>query len=263
MSSLKYTSKLQGKLVVVVGGTSGIGFAVAEAAVEHGAIVVVASSRQEKVNRAVHRIQQAYADAADRIRGKTVDLGSDNVEQQIHALYGFATEAGKRKLDHIVVTAGEPFGTIPLGDVTPQVVSDVYRVRMVGCTMLAKVAMQYLDISAASSFTLTSGVSDAKPTAGWTAMAPVGAAVRGLTHALANDMKPVRVNCVCPGAVKTELFDTFAGDRLAEILDTYRAKTLTGNVGTPEDLAECYICAMKSTFMTGQEMTCDGGYLLC
>jgi NAD(P)-dependent dehydrogenase (short-subunit alcohol dehydrogenase family) len=270
--SLKYTNKLQGKLVVVVGGTSGIGFAVAEAAVEHGAIVVVASSQQEKVNRAIHRIQQAYADAADRIRGKTVDLSSENVEEQIHALYTFATEAAAaaaaggskpRKIDHIVMTAGEGFGTVPLEDVTPRVVSDLYKVRMVGCTMLAKLAMQYLDISAASSFTLTSGVSDAKPTVGWTAMAPVGAAVRGLTHALANDMKPVRVNCVCPGAVKTELFDKFARDRLDEILDMYRAKTLTGHVGTPEDLAECYICVMKNKFMTGQEITCDGGYLLC
>ena len=94
-------------------------------------------------------------------------------------------------------------------------------------------------------------------------MAPVGSAVRGLTHALANDMKPIRVNCVCPGAVKTELFDGFAGDRLQEVLDMYKAKTLTGSVGAPEDLAECYIMVMKNKFMTGQEISADGGYLLC
>ncbi|OCT52626.1 short-chain dehydrogenase [Cladophialophora carrionii] len=261
--ALKYTNKLQGKLVVVVGGTSGIGFGTAEAAVEHGATVVVASSKQAKVSRAVQRIQQAYPDAADRIRGTTVDLSSDNVEEQIDALYDFATEAGKRPLDHVVVTAGEGFGMVPLANVTPQSIVDPYKIRLVGCTMLAKIAMRYLTVSAASSFTLTGGVSDAKPTAGWTVMAPVGAAVRGLTHALANDMKPVRVNCVCPGAVRTEMFDAFTGDRLQEVLDMYTAKTLTAHIGTPEDLAQCYLAVMENKFMTGQEITCDGGYLLC
>src|SRR6202000_871262 len=110
---------------------------------------------------------------------KTVDLSSDNVEDQIIALYDFATDGGQHKLDHIVQTAGEGFGLVPLAEVTPQAMADLYKVRMVGCTMLAKVAVRYLNASAASSFTLTSGVSDAKPTVGWTAMAPVGSAVRG------------------------------------------------------------------------------------
>ncbi|KAJ9617003.1 hypothetical protein H2200_000724 [Cladophialophora chaetospira] len=258
---LKYTNNLQGKRIVIVGGTSGIGFAAAEAAVEHGAIVVVASSKQEKVDSAVQRIQKAYPNALDRVCGTRVDLSSQNVEERIMALYEFATEAGKHKLDHVVLTMGDSFGPIPLANVTPQDILDVYQVRIIGSTILAKIAMRYLNISASSSFTLTSGVSDLKPTVGWTVMAPVGAALRGLTHALANDMKPVRVNCVCPGAVKTELFDNFAGDRLEEILDTYKAKTLTGSVGAPEDLAECYISVMKNKFMTGQEITADGGYL--
>jgi NAD(P)-dependent dehydrogenase (short-subunit alcohol dehydrogenase family) len=260
--SPKYINKLQGRRVVVVGGTSGIGFATAEAAVEYGAIVVVASSKQEKVDRAVDRIQTAYPDAADRIRGKTVDLSSADIEGQITALYDFATDGGKQKLDHIIVTAGDSFGMVALADVTPDAIAAVYKVRMVGCTLLAKIAMRYLKVDATSSFTVTSGVSDAKPTVGWTAVAPVGAALRGLTHALANDMKPIRANCVCPGAVKTELFENFAGDRLQEILDMYKAKTLTGRVGEPEDLAECYISIMKNKFMTGQEVTADGGYLL-
>ncbi|EXJ76547.1 uncharacterized protein A1O5_01055 [Cladophialophora psammophila CBS 110553] len=261
--SLKYTNKLQGKRVIVVGGTSGIGFATAEAAVEYGAIVVVASSKQEKVDKAVERIQKAYPDAGDRIRGKTVDLSSDNVEEQIVAVFDFATDGGKHKIHHVAETAGGTFGVMPLAEVTPAVTAEVYKVRITGCTMLAKISMRYLDISRTSSFTLTSGVSDAKPTAGWTVMAPIGAAKRGLTHALANDMKPIRVNCICPGAVKTELFDSFAGDGLQKILDHYTAKSLINTIGAPEDLAECYMCAMKSDFMTGQEITADGGFLLC
>ncbi|KIW29805.1 uncharacterized protein PV07_05592 [Cladophialophora immunda] len=261
--SLKYTNKLQGKRVVIVGGTSGIGFAAAEAAVEYGAIVVVASSRQEKVDRAVERIQKAYPSAGDRIRGKTVDLSSDDVEEQIVALFDFATDGGKHKLHHVAETAGGTFGVMPLADVTPAATAEVYKVRITGCTMLAKVSMRYLENSRTSSFTLTSGVSDAKPTAGWTVMAPIGAGKRGLTHALANDMKPIRVNCVCPGAVKTELFDSFGGEGLRQILDFYTARSLINTIGAPEDLAECYLCVMKNNFMTGQEITADGGFLLC
>ncbi|OAP61667.1 hypothetical protein AYL99_03870 [Fonsecaea erecta] len=261
--SLKYINKLQGKRVIIVGGTSGIGFAAAEAAVEYGAIVVVASSKQDRVDRAVERIQQAYPGAGDRIRGTTVDLNSDDVEEQVEALFNFATDGGKHKLHHVAETAGGTFGMMPLADVTPAAIAEAQKVRITGCTMLAKVAMRYLEVSRTSSFTLTNGVSDAKPSPGWTIMAPIGAAKRGLTHALANDMKPIRVNCVCPGAVKTELFDSFGGDRLQQIVDFYTAKTLINTIGTPEDLAECYICAMKNNFMTGQEITADGGFLLC
>jgi NAD(P)-dependent dehydrogenase (short-subunit alcohol dehydrogenase family) len=260
--SLKYSNKLHGKRVVVVGGTSGIGFSTAEAAVEYGAIVTVASSTQHKVDRAIARIQAQYPEAKDRIRGKTIDLNAKTVEEEIVALYDFASDGGKQKLDHVVTTAGGTFSTVPLADATAEAMVDLYQVRMVGTLMLAKIAMRYLHVSAESSFTLTGGVSDAKPTKGWTMLAPVGGAARALTHALANDMRPVRANCICPGAVMTELFRGFGRDKLQEIVDLYTAKTLTGSIGEPEDLALCYISVMKNKFMTGQEVTVDGGYLL-
>lgn len=259
----KYINKLQGKRVVVIGGTSGIGFATAEAAMEYGAIVVVASSQQDKVDRAVHRIRTSYPEAKDRISGTTLDLGAADVEDQVAALFDFASDHGRHKLDHIIETAGGPFRQVPLADVTPEKVQDVLQVRLTGTLIVAKIAMRYLHIGPESSLTLTSGVSDSKPTMGWAIMAPVGAAKKGMTRALALDMKPVRVNCVCPGATKTELFDHFAADRLEEVLESYRAKTLTGTIGTPEDLAECYLSAMKNYFMTGVEIYADGGYLLC
>jgi len=258
----KYVNKLQGKRVVVIGGTSGIGFAAAEASVEYGATVVVASSKQEKVDNAVARIRKSCPDARDLIRGKTVDLGAENVEEQLIALFDFATEDGKHKLDHIVDTAGDSFRMSPLQEVTREKITAPLKVRLTGTLMMAKVAMKYLNLSPASSFTTTSGVSDAKPVQGWTLMAPIGAAKKGLARALANDMKPIRVNCVCPGAVKTELFDHFGAERLEQIIEMYKAKTLTNTIGTPEDLAECYLCSMKNNFMTGVEIYADGGYLL-
>ncbi|KAI1621979.1 hypothetical protein EDD37DRAFT_502104 [Exophiala viscosa] len=259
----KYINKLQGKRIVIIGGTSGIGFATAEASIEYGAIVVLASSQQSKVDQAVHRIQTSYPEAKDRISGKTLDLAASDVEDQVTSLFDFASDSGTSKLDHVVDTAGGTFRQIPLSEITPEKVQDVLQVRLTGGLIVAKIAMRYLNVSPESSLTVTSGVSDLKPTQGWAIMAPVGSARKGMMRALAQDMKPIRVNCVCPGATKTELFDRFAADRLEEIMASYRAKTLTGTIGTPEDLAECYLSAMKNAFMTGVEIYADGGYLLC
>ena len=259
----KYINKLQGKRVVVIGGSSGIGFAAAEASVEYGAIVAVASSKQRKVDNAVARIQKSYPEAGDRIRGKTIDLRAENLEEQIVALFDFATDGGKHKLDHVIFTAGDSFGLIPLEEFTPDKFDAVYRVRLIGAMMLAKIGVEYLNKSPTSSFTTTSGVRDNKPFPGFAAIAPVGAAVKSLTRALANDLKPIRVNCVCPGPVKTEGFDHIGKDELKQVLENFRNQTLTKTIGTPEDLAECYICSMKNNFMDGVEIYADGGHLLC
>src|ERR1700744_1071718 len=105
--SPKYSNKLEAKRVLVIGGTSGIGFCVAEACVEFGAIVTVASSRQEKVDKAVERLCTSYPDARTRISGHTVDLASSDVEEALKVLLEFTAKEGK--LDHIVHTAGDSF----------------------------------------------------------------------------------------------------------------------------------------------------------
>lgn len=259
----KFINKLEGKRVLIVGGSSGIGFASAEAAIEHGASVIIASSKSDKVQSAITRICQAYPEAKDRITGQAVDLSADDAEEQIVALFDFATEKGKHNLDHVIETAGDNFRLAPLTETTREKILAPTKVRLVGVSLLAKIALRYLNSSHRSSFTLTSGVSDLKPVPGWSVIAPIGAAKKGLTHALAHDMKPIRVNCVCPGAVRTELFNHFAADQMDRILASYVEKTLTGHIGTPEDLAEVYLCVMKNDFITGTELYSDGGYLLC
>lgn len=255
----KYLNKLEGKRVVVVGGTSGIGFAAAEAAVEYGAIVTVASSNQAKVDRAVERLRESYPDAVARVRGKTLDLSDDSLEEKVVALYEFAAQGNK--LDHIIETAGDVFGPTPLSEFTPEKSLASYKLRLTGSIILAKVALRFLNMNPTSSFTLTSGVADSKPQAGWAGVAPTAAAKKGLMRSLTNDLKPVRVNCVCPGAVKTEMYGAF-GDQVDAFVEMQRLKTLTGTIGKPEDLAECYLSIMKNYYINGAEIYVDGGFLL-
>ncbi|EWC44151.1 hypothetical protein DRE_06976 [Drechslerella stenobrocha 248] len=259
----KYLNKLEGTRVLVVGGTSGIGFCVAEASIEHGATVIVASSRQESIDRTIARITASYPEAAGRISGKTCNLASDDLEDQIIALYEFATNNGADKLDHVAVTAGDALNLTPISQVTLDITTRISRVRLVGSLLLTKHAPTYLNVSFKSSITFTSGVNGAKPGDGWAAVAPFATAIEGLGRGAAKDIKPIRVNVVSPGAVKTELFANFGDEaKQAAIVERYAKQTLTGHIGTPEDLAEAYLHMMKNWFVTGALTQIDGGYLL-
>jgi len=78
-----------------------------------------------------------------------------------------------------------------------------------------------------------------------------------MARGLAVDLKPIRVNCVSPGAIETELWDSFeGGDRKQRIMDPYKSKTLLGTVGKPEDMAEAIsvlderrVCDRHHTFV--------------
>lgn len=100
------------------------------------------------------------------------------------------------------------------------------------------------------------------PSPGWSTFANVLGSVESLARGLAIDLKPVRVNCVIPGAVHTELFDSIPSDHLEATLESMRKETIMHTVGTPEELAEVYLFLMKSTFSTGTTVTADGGRMV-
>ena len=86
-------------------------------------------------------------------------------------------------------------------------------------------------------------------------------AAEGLTRGLAVDLAPVRVNCVCPGVIETELFNRY-GDARAEMLKVMTQKQLIQRPGTPGEAAEAYLTCMRNTYMTGQVLKIEGGVAL-
>ena len=259
----KYSNKLKGKRVLVIGGTSGIGFCVAEACIEFGAIVTVASSRQEKIDKTIERLTTSYPDAKARILGHTIDLATSDVEGALQTLFEFAAMEGK--LDHIVNTAGDSSGPMNITETTPEEIQKYGKVRYVSALMMAKVAPQYMHQTSQSSITITGGVSSTKPAPGWTTIAGWGAAKEGMARGLAVDLKPIRVNLVSPGAIDTEIFDNYSGGnpaRRKQLIELYGSKSLLGKCGSPEDIAEAYLYMMRDTFVTGHVLLTNGGYLL-
>lgn len=279
---VKYTQKLKGKKVLVTGGTSGrtynlstsagrleqllsahhigIGFCVAEALVESGAIVIVSSSSAERVDKAVKRLQQSYPSASSQVSGHATDLGTDEtLEANVKSLL---EKCGK--LDHIVHTAGESLSTVQLTleNATLSQMKQAGMVRFFAPLMIAKHARQYLNPGPESSFTITTGSTSERPMPGWSIITSFATGLQGMTRSLALDLKPIRVNLVSPGAVDTELWDSMGEEAKQSLLKQIGSKLATGRVPGPEDIAESYLYLMKDSNITGSMISTNGGTLL-
>ncbi len=114
------------------------------------------------------------------------------------------------------------------------------------------------------SITFSSGIASARPPqAGWTLGSSICAAMEGLTRALAIELKPLRVNIVSPGFVRTPLWsDIPEADREA-MYAAAGERLPVGRVGLPEDLAAAYLFLMNQPFATGQTLVVDGGGCWC
>ena len=236
---------LNGKRVVILGGTSGIGLATAKAAQGQGAAVVVASSRSQ-------RVESALAALQGKAQGEVVDLAD---ESQVRALF---ERLGA--FDHFVYSAGETLHLETLDKIQIDQARGFVNLRFWGAFMAAKYGSPH--IRPGGSITLTNGAAGLRPHKGWTVAASVCGAMESLTRALAVELAPIRVNAVCPGVVKTELWGGMTeSDREAMYRDIGR-KLPVGRVGEADDLAQAYLYLMQENYSTGQVIVVDGGGVL-
>ncbi|OAP58862.1 hypothetical protein AYL99_06159 [Fonsecaea erecta] len=265
MTTPKYTNKLANTVVLVIGGTSGLGFGLAEALLEHRvAHLYISSSRQQKVDSAVARLRAAYPDshATTTVTGLACNLGDEaTLEANIQALFA---QIG-RKLDHVVFTAGDPLAAKPLGDVDMPFMKQAGMVRFFAPFFVAKEAVAHLTPGPASSVTLTTGSVSEKPIPNWAVVASYASGLFGMTRGLALELKPVRVNLISPGGVDTELWEASLGgdkDKVKATLEGMKAHTATGEVGQVEDVVEAFLYVLKDKNVTGTCIRSDGGVFL-
>ncbi len=86
---------------------------------------------------------------------------------------------------------------------------------------------------------------------GWTLASGMAGATESVSRGLAVDLAPIRVNCVVPGAVYTELWDGMGQEQKDKMMKGMEGKLLTEKMGMPEDVAEAYLFCMKSAYVTG------------
>jgi NAD(P)-dependent dehydrogenase (short-subunit alcohol dehydrogenase family) len=231
--------------IIILGGTSGIGLAVAQAAAAEGAQVVVVSSTAS-------RLQAALATLPAGAQGETVDLLDEAAVRAFFARMG--------PFDHLVYTAGEALTLARLGDLEVATARRSFELRYWGAFAAAKAAAG--QIRPSGSLVFTSGVAGARPGMGWSVAASICSAMEGLTRALALELAPLRVNIVSPGVVQTPLWrDMTSADRDALYASESR-RLPVGHVASAEEIAQGYLYLMRQSFVTGQTLAIDGGGLL-
>lgn len=236
---------LTNKKVIILGGSSGIGLATAKAATVDGANVIIVSSNQQRVNKAL-------AELPGSAQGVTIDLTD---EQEVK---NFFINLGN--FDHLVYTAGENLQLAPITDVTLPDAQKFFNLRYWGAFTAVKYASSY--INTGGSITLTGGIASARPQSGWALGASICAAMEGFTRAMAIELAPVRVNLVSPGVVKTNLWNNMTETDRETFYATIGNTLPVKHVGKAEEIAQTYLYLMNQQYSTGQIIVVDGGSVL-
>jgi NAD(P)-dependent dehydrogenase (short-subunit alcohol dehydrogenase family) len=117
-------------------------------------------------------------------------------------------------------------------------------------------------ITTRGSITLTNGVVAHRPRKGAALNTAMAGAIEHLTRALAVDLAPVRVNCVCPGFVLTEVWNSIPEETRQEQLRRMTSRLPLPRAGEPSEVAEAYLYVMRGGYTTGQVLVVDGGTTL-
>jgi NAD(P)-dependent dehydrogenase (short-subunit alcohol dehydrogenase family) len=261
--------------ILVIGGSSGIGFAVAQLSLAQGAArVAIASSNPTRVANAVERLKSSFPDHVEgQIKGHVCDLSADDAEVRLEKLFTEVTVGSdggeKALLDHIIYTAVSPtsVGAKPIQEISRTSILAPAPLNLVVPLLLAKTALPHLKQNmpkSTSSLIFTSGRIADKPIPNWTVSAAYATALQGMTRGLALDLAPlrVRVNLVNPGATDTELWGEEGSARRVGMRELVASTALLGKAGSVEEVAEAYIYLMRDSNATGAIVSSSSGSLL-
>jgi NAD(P)-dependent dehydrogenase (short-subunit alcohol dehydrogenase family) len=237
--------KLEGKIAVITGGSSGIGLATAKLFVAEGAYVFVTGRRREDLDAAV----RAVGDNVTGVQGDVANL------PDLDRVYG-VVKAAKGRIDVLYANAGAS-ESAPLGAVTEQHFDRIFGVNVRGTLFTAQKALPLLTDGA--SIILTGSIASIKGFEGYCVYNASKAAVRSLARTWANELKArnIRVNVLSPGPVETGVFDYLpmgAKEQFASLIPR-------GALGQPDEIARValFLASDDSSFVNGVELFVDGG----
>lgn len=233
---------LKGKKIVIIGGSAGIGFATAKAADAKDARIIIVSSSQERIDKALKNL-------SGNAKGFVADAGNE------HELKNLFEQIGN--FDHLVYTAGDIIEAGLLSETNIEQSKQFFNVRFWGALSAVKYATPL--INKGGSVTLTSGIASERPYKGWGLGASMTSAMEGFTRAMAMELAPIRVNVVSPGIVKTDLWSAIPEENREQFFSHSANLLPVGKVASPEDMALSYIYLMEQTYSTGQTIIADGG----
>jgi NAD(P)-dependent dehydrogenase (short-subunit alcohol dehydrogenase family) len=228
---------LQGKKVVVVGGSSGIGYATAAMAKAQGAEVVIASRAGARLDTAAKTLG---------VKAIAADVTGDEAVENLFRQTG--------PIDHVAVTAAVlksgPFKSLSMADA---------RATMEGKFWGAWRVARFAEFRPGGSLTIVSGFLSVRPRPNSAIVGAANGALEALARSLAIDLAPVRVNAVSPGIIDTPIRAAMPEDARKTMLDKIAAALPVGRVGLADDIAMQILAFMQNGFASGAIVYIDGG----
>jgi NAD(P)-dependent dehydrogenase (short-subunit alcohol dehydrogenase family) len=244
--------KLEGKIALVTGGSTGIGLAMAKRFVSEGAQVYITGRRQAELDA-----------AAAAIGGGAIAARVDSADMaQLQALFD-RIQAEHGKLDVLVANAGGG-SLLPLGQITEEQFDDTFGRNVKGTLFTVQTALPLM--GSGSSVILTGSTAASGGTEAFSVYAASKAAVRSFARNWIVDLKErgIRVNTLSPGPIKTPGLVELVGTDPAQqqgFLDHLASTIPMGRVGDPDEVAKAavFLASDDASFVNGVELFVDGG----
>ena len=243
--------KLEGKIAVVTGGSSGIGLAIAERFITEGATVYITGRRLPELETATQRLGRN----AKAVQGDISDLGSlDRLFSQVRDAEG--------RLDVVVANAGV-IASSPIRDASEDHFDQMFDINVKGTYFTLQKALPLMGDG--GSVILVSSCLATKGTPEHSVYNATKAAVRSLVRTAAAELlsSGIRVNSLSPGPVDTPIIEGQVGS--PEAAEEFRKQAAghvpLGRIGRPEELAAAalFLASDESSFSTGTDLVVDGG----
>lgn len=244
-------NRLDGKVAVVTGGSSGIGFATAQQFVEEGAFVFITGRRRPELDKAKDEIG----------RNVTTVQGDVSVSADLDRLFRTVAE-DKGKIDVVVANSGLVEPQV-FGRITEASFDRTFNVNARGTLFTAQKALPLMNDG--GSVILVGSIAGHIGVEGYTTYSATKAALRSYARTWTKELKGrgIRVNVISPGPIDTPILDSQADSEegVDAIKAAFAAVIPLGRMGRPEEVAAAavFLASDESSFCAGMELSVDGG----
>lgn len=238
---MNFSSEIEGKKVVIIGGTAGMGLAIAKMAKQNKANVTIASRTIEKVDKIKNELN---------VNGYAIDLMSEE------SIISFFKEMGA--IDYLIIP-GSQVKIDSLEETSKDNFEYSIRSKLIGPALCCK----YAQINIGGSVTLFSGALSRRPVNGVALLGAINGGVESLVKGLALELSTIRINCISPGLVRdTDAYSDMPEDAREGMFKGFAESVPAKKVGTGHDIAMATLSIMTNTFITGSIIDVDGGAII-
>jgi NAD(P)-dependent dehydrogenase (short-subunit alcohol dehydrogenase family) len=244
--------KLEGKIALVTGGSSGIGLATAQSFIHEGAFVYITGRRQSELDKAVKAIGGTQLKAVRADASSLSDL--DRLFEQI--------KREKGRLDIVFANAGGG-SFAPIGSITEELYQQTFDTNVKGVLFTVQKALPL--VPDGGSIILNASIAGIKGMSAFSVYSATKAAVRSFARTWTTDLKDrrIRVNVISPGPIKTPILDGLAetDEQRQGILQQLTSMVPLGRMGEPDEIgkAAVFLASQDASFIAGAELFVDGG----